>query len=127
LSIKKDYLTGQQTEENYELSKKNFSLCLNEYIDAHYNELTIEKKVEKKDRSRVSTASSIRVADVMACAFDGSNLALIALNNAPSPFRFQGDGDVRSLPNWWEELEDAKEWMKNYELWYFRLRKAGTG
>jgi hypothetical protein len=121
LSIKKDYLNGQQTEENYEYSKKHFAQSLNEYIDSHLPEMKDSSK--PKDRSRVTTASSIKVADILANAFDGSNMAVIALNNAPSPLRFEEDEDNQNIIDWLEMVKKCREWMKIYdEDWYSKIR-----
>lgn len=120
LLSKKDFLNGQQTQENLELAKKNFSKSLNEYLDSKADGIIAERK-------RVSSSTAIRVADVLASAFDGTNMAVIALNNAPAPLKFENEnGDNIQLVDWLEMVKKCREWMKVYkEDWYNKIRKEG--
>jgi len=99
---KKDFMSGCNTEGDLTGAKKRFAQALNQYIDF------LADGVLEERRRRISTGSSVKIADMLTSNMDDTVSATTALVSAPSP------------P---EHMDD--NWMNAYRSWYNTSRKQG--
>lgn len=104
---KAEHDAGKENHGLLTTIKKRFALALNNYID-----FRVAGALEDQKKKRISTESSVIIADVLN---EETKDSIAALNSAPSPLK----------PEALKNKTKREQWMEAYQVWYNGARKKG--
>lgn len=108
--IRKEYENGLETEENFNLAKRNLAEALNTYID-----FRIDGVMENRKR-RISIST---ISDILANSTDEDvSLLKTRLLLAPQPLELMGASDDQGLVTWMDNYREFEKWMLDYKDWF---------